>query len=421
MSERQNEAANRLQIILCGSEDDAKALRASGFRSVRVIDESSSLFVSGPDGFAVDPTLELFGSFVIALPDGQEALRDSIGVRLGDTRCRWVRWPDGATDAATAMKLAGAEGLQSSVRNARPMWTDEVCLMSDVPESEPERSYVTGFDKLDAHGFRLIRPAFMPVIGPYGSGKSVLIRQLICNLHRLHGWRTLITSFEERIKPRYLRDFRRHLIGAERHDNYTGELIWTPKLHSSWTPDDVSQADATIEKAFRFLRRKRNATLDMERLIDRIEYAVRVYGLEVVVIDPVNEIDHQVPRGESKTDYMGRFIMRLKQLADDYSLLMIVCAHPPKEGVEKRMAKGKLLTLNDGADTAHYGNKADIGWCVWRSSLDEVAPTYLNIDKLKDHEVMGQPTLAELRLDKGLGRFAVTRMGYDILADLGSS
>ena len=37
------------------------------------------------------------------------------------------------------------------------------------------------------------------------------------------------------------------------------------------------------------------------------------------MIDPVNEIDHQVPRGESKTDYMGKFIMRLKALADDYS------------------------------------------------------------------------------------------------------
>ena len=62
-----------------------------------------------------------------------------------------------------------------------------------------------------------------------------------------------------------------------------------------------------------FLRRKRNTVLDLERLLDRIEFAVRVYGVKVVAIDPVNEIDHQVPKGESKTDYMGRFIMRLKR------------------------------------------------------------------------------------------------------------
>jgi hypothetical protein len=43
---------------------------------------------------------------------------------------------------------------------------------------------------------------------------------------------------------------------------------------------------------------------------------------------------------------MGRLIMRLKQLADDYGLLVIVCAHPPKDGVEKRHSKNPLLTLN---------------------------------------------------------------------------
>jgi twinkle protein len=149
--------------------------------------------------------------------------------------------------------------------------------------------------------------------------------------------------------------------------------------------------------------------LDLDRLINRIEYAAKVYGVDVVMIDPVNEIDHQVPKGETKTDYMGKFIMRLKQLADDYNLLMIVAAHPPKDGVEKRLSKNGLLTLNDGADTAHYGNKADIGLCVWRNYE---GPTLLHIDKLKDHETMGKPTLCELHLDEAMNSFTVGRIGY---------
>lgn len=418
MSERKPDSDNRLRVVLCGSDEEATALRAAGFRSVRVVSESESVFIQGPSGFSLDPMLEQYGSFFLAFPHGSEGLRDSLAVRLGDTKCKWVHWPDECDDARSTLRVCGPDALKNAVLGARPMWTDEVCLMSDIPDPQPQTSYVSGFAPLDAHGFRLIRPAFMPVIGPYGSGKSVLVRQLCCNLQRLHGWRTLITSFEERVKPRYLRDFRRHFIGTERLDQF-GELKWEHKHQSNWTAEDVAKADETIEKSFRFLRRKRNATLDAPRLIDRIEYAVRVYGLEVVVIDPVNEIDHDVPKGESKTDYMGRFIMSLKQLADDYDLLMIVCAHPPKDGVEKRMQKGKLMTLNDGADTAHYGNKADIGWCVWRATVDEHAPTYLNIDKLKDHEVMGAPTVAQLHLDGGLGRFAVTRVGYDIFADMG--
>lgn len=277
------------------------------------------------------------------------------------------------------------------------MWTDEVCTMDDVPEPQEEQAYLTGFPYLDHHGFRLVRPAFMPVIGPYGSGKSVLLRQLSANLWRLHGWRTLITSFEEKIKPRFQRDLRRHLIG---------------KPVENWTDEDVAKADAEIRTAFRFMRRKRNTVLDADRFLDRLEYAVQVYGVDVVILDPVNELDHCVPKGESKTDYMGRFIMRCKQLADDYNLLFIAAAHPPKDGVEKRLQKNGMLTLNDGADTAHYGNKADIGWCVWRT-VD--GPTLLHVDKVKDHETMGKPTVVELMLDPALNKFRETRIGYDIL------
>src|SRR5262249_17742908 len=157
----------------------------------------------------------------------------------------------------------------------------------------------------DDHGFRFVLPAFMSLIGPYGSGKSALLRQLLCQIWRLHKWRFLITSFEERVKPRYQRDFRRHLIGgiSRRQDGSIAHSLGTPV--EDWTDRDVAYADAEIMQAAIFLRRKRNTVLDLQRLLDRLEFAIRVYGVKVIAIDPVNEIDHQVPKNESKTDYMG--------------------------------------------------------------------------------------------------------------------
>ena len=35
----------------------------------------------------------------------------------------------------------------------------------------------------------------------------------------------------------------------------------------------------------------------------------------------------------------------------------------------------------------------------------------------KDHESMGQPFLAEMRLDPAMNQFHITRMGFDILRD----
>lgn len=389
MSDRKLESA--LQIAFVASDEHASLAREAGFKSVRVIRQPEDLYRMGAEGYEIDATLAIFTRYVLALPPEQTELRDALAVRLGDVNCRWVEWPAGTVST---------DDLREILSSSRPMWTDEVATIDDIPDPGPEKTYETGFKKLDHWGVRFVRPAFMSVIGPYASGKSVLLRQLSVNLWRLHGWRTLITSFEERVKPRMQRDLRRHLIGLP---------------VDMWDDNDIAQADEEIRKAFRFLRRKRTGKLDLERLMDRIAYAVKVYGVDVVMIDPVNEIDHSVPRHQSKTDYMGEFIMALKALADDYNLLVICAAHPPKDGVEKRLAKGKLLTLNDGADTSHYGNKSDIGWCVWRPDFE--GPTLLHIDKLKDHETMGRPTLAELVLDPKRNQFNVNRLGYEILGD----
>lgn len=329
--------------------------------------------------------IECFEKFVILIPKGMEDTRDAIAMNVGDERCKWAYMPDEPGNIPVV------------VVGAKRMWIDEVARLDDIPDPGPTTLYETGFARLDDHGLRLVTPAFMPIIGPYGSGKSIFLRQLLVNLWQLHEWKFLLTSFEEKVKPRFQRDLRRHLLG--RHE-------------SLWTERDVAAADEEIQKACVFLRRKRNTVLDLERLIDRIEFAVRVYGIRVVAIDPVNEIDHQVPKGMTKTDYIGQFIMRLKQLADDYNLLVICALHPPKDGVEKRLQKNGLLTLNDGADSANWGNKADIGFCMWR---DLSGPTLLHIDKIKDHETMGKPTLCEMIHDPSGNRFNVGRIGYDIL------
>ena len=385
-------SATAAPLVIVGCDAHARAARDAGAEHVTVIDPlrgAEQIMTFRPSTKEFDLAIGYdFPCYILALPAKLADLRDGLAVRLGDEKCKWGDWP---IDGDVANALA----------SVRPMWTDEIATLDDIPDPGEIQTYTSGFPELDAHGFRFVLPAFMAIIGPYGSGKSVLLRQLLVKLRRRHGWRCLLTSFEEKVKPRYHRDLRRHFLDSRLQDA---------------SERDIALVDAEIRKGFLFLRRKRNTVLDLERLLNRIEFAVRVYGVKVVAIDPVNEIDHQVPRGESKTDYMGRFIMRLKALADDYDLLMICCAHPPKDGVEKRLSRCGLLTLNDGADTAHWGNKSDIGWCVWR---DLEGPTLLHIDKLKDHESMGKPTLAELHLDHELNHFRVGRMGYDILKSRG--
>lgn len=345
------------------------------------------------------PDLDKFQSFILATDGDRKGLacRDALAVRLGDERCKHLNYPADCKDGNDILRAHGVQALQDCVHAARPMWTEEVCRFSDIPDPGPVERFRTGFTELDHHGLRIVLPCFMPVVGPYGSGKSVWVRQLAWNLWQLHGWRFLITSWEEKVKPRYQREFRRLQIGMP---------------IPNWTPEEIEAADAEIERAAIVMRRAKRTTLDAPRLLANIEFAVKVYGVRTVVIDPVNSMSHRVPPGTNKTDYLGEFIENLKDLADDYGLLIIVVIHPPKDSVAKRTKQGQVLTLNDGEGTSHWGNKADIGICMWRN-FD--GPTYLHLDKTKDNETMGRPTLALLDLDKGLGRFRVQRLGYDLL------
>lgn len=397
------------EVIITEGELDAATFIQAGFSRVVSVPNGAQ---SGEHGFAylyrgaeLHPDLEKFGRFVLATDgDGPGiACRDALAIRLGDHRCRWVRYPDGCKDANEVLVKHGREAVVRLIEDSRPMWTDVVASFSDIPDppsSEPR--YRTGISALDHHGIRITLPCFWPIIGPYSSGKSVLVRQLLVNFWRLHDWRSMVTAFEERAKPRFQRDLRRHLIDR-------------PMLPDNpWTAEEIAKADAEIEKAFKIFQRPAGQMVTPELLLRGIDYAVKVYGLKVIAIDPMNEVWFPRDPGMSKTDQLGQLIMQLKDKGEEYGLCIICCAHTSKETTEKRLRKGALLTLNDGEDTRYWGTKADMGWVVWN---DAGKGTLLNVDKIKDHETMGRPTLAELEMDRAMNRFKVGRMGYDLLAE----
>ena len=359
---------------------------------IMVVDDGADIYEQhGFEDWTLKDEVAGHEGYVFVFEPGFERLRDHLAISLGDEFCFWA-------DIESDPWNYPADQLAERVKNAKRMWADEVFTFGDLPPEPPQEAFTTGFRLLDDHGFRVVRSAFMPVIGPYGSGKSVLLRQLAVNMWRKHGWRSLFTTFEE--KPsRFERDFRHHLAHSlGHHVDPNGERV-----------------SGELSEAFRGLRRSRNDLLDVDRLVDRIDYACRVYGVDMVVIDPVNEVDHVVSKGENKSDYMGRFIMKLKHLADDHDLLMICAAHPPKESGARRSAS-HIYTLNDGADTAHYGNKADIGWTVWRPDLTD-RRTFLNIDKCKDVDVMGQPVHCKLSMNS-TGAFEVLDTGPRVTAEI---
>ena len=136
---------------------------------------------------------------VILIPEGGEQLRDTLVINIGDERCRWQCPRRAETFPASSLAPSAC---------GQTRWPD----CATIPEPGALKVYETGFAKLDSYGLRIVTPAFMPIVGPYGSGKSIFLRQLLINLWRLHGWKFALTSFEEKVRPRFERDLSRHLI-----------------------------------------------------------------------------------------------------------------------------------------------------------------------------------------------------------------
>jgi twinkle protein len=317
-------------------------------------------------------------------------------VRLGEHRCLWINWPFGIKDANDLLRAKGANALADLLANPKRMWVDEVATLDDIPDPPQETSYHIGFPELQKH-LRFPRKGFVSLLGPYESGKSTLLRQLMWNMSMNHRWRSAITTFKESAKWRTVNALRKTAMGKPNHLASDSEF----ETATEW-----------IRRNIVFIRKDKTALMSARRLLDRIEYAIKVYGLNMVIVDPMNEIDHHIPSGMSKTDYLGNFIMEFKHLADSYGILLICCIHPPAEAMRRNNAKkSKLYTLADAADSSHFANKSDIGLCLWRNG----DTTLMNIDKIKNTELCGKPTGVEFHFHEDADRYSVKRTGWEVL------
>ena len=93
--------------------------------------------------------------------------------------------------------------------------------------------------------------------------------------------------------------------------------------------------------------------------------AVEHRGVEIVLIDPWNELDRARKRDELMTDYIGRCLMLIKDFCRTMNAIVVVVAHPTKGIVN---TGGKVVSLADIEGSMNWYNKCDNGLIVVRES-----------------------------------------------------
>lgn len=144
----------------------------------------------------------------------------------------------------------------------------------------------------------------------------------------------------------------------------------------------------------------------LDSLLLKAKALVRRVGINGLVIDPWNEIDHARPQGLSETEYISQSLTKIRRFARGNNVHVWVVAHPAKL---QKDASGKYPcpTPYDISGSAHWRNKADNCIAVYRHFQVEgepPKPIEIHVQKIRFRHV-GKIGMAELDYQKATATY----------------
>ena len=196
----------------------------------------------------------------------------------------------------------------------------------------------TGWSELDEI-WKLYPGQFTVCTGVAGHGKSTFLLNVVCNTARQHGLRSFL----------YVPENEGHILEKLR-------LIWGS--NDGW--DTFEGGQCFVQSAAPTAYDSEPKTLQW--VLDRAVVAVERDGVDLLLIDPWNELERAKPKDMLLTDYIGQCLMYLKQFCRALNVAVILVAHPTKAGV----AEGKAPSMADIEGSMNWYNKCDNGLIVVR-------------------------------------------------------
>jgi twinkle protein len=211
--------------------------------------------------------------------------------------------------------------------------------LADLPQkpSITQNAISPGWDVL-GELWKLYPGQFTIVTGTPGHGKSTMVLNVVCNIAKLHDWRTFMYVPEN---ESFLQYKLRRIYGGRGYDHFAANQCFV----QSAEVQTYNQAPKSIDW-----------------VLDRAVVGIKRDGVKLLVIDPWNELDHAKPRDWTMTEYITHCLMYLKQFTRAYNVACIIVAHPTKA----HASDGRKPTLYDIEQSAAWFNKCDNGLIVSR-------------------------------------------------------
>ena len=323
-------------------------------------------------------------------------LRDELVRRLGVDRCKVVAWGEGCKDANEYLLKYDLPRLRQQVEQAAeiplegvfcPM--DEWDTLMDIYYNGMPEGADTGLENLD----RLIkfeRGFVLTVTGVPGSGKSEFVDEIAMRLLLRHDWKVGYFSPENTPLAYHYRKLIRRVVGKRFE-------------HKGMPLPEAGQAIRYLAQSVFSIMPKED--FSVESVLRIAAQLVSRKGVKVLVVDPFNRFEHQIPDWETETQYISRIFDEFSNFAVKHKVLLILVAHPTKLRREPGSKRWPVPTLYDINGSAAFFNKTDYGMVVDRN--DELGQVLVRVAKVRfDH--LGGPGDAFFAFSTYNGRYTPT-------------
>ena len=237
--------------------------------------------------------------------------------------------------------------------------------LKEVRTNGLPHGYDTGVSNLDDI-FRADKGRLMTITGIPNCGKSEFVDFYTVSLNKKYGFKPAYYSPEKQ-------PYAFHLA----------QLIpkFTNKPLDESSPEEIDKALEHICNNFFFFNYEKVKTFgDIEK---HIEYLVTTVGIDILVIDAYNKVESDKPTGETETEFIGKFLDKLCELAIKHNILIILVAHPKKMDWKRNDKVAQRPTAYDINGSAHFFNKSDFVLCVHRDRDEENEMVIIDVDKVK--------------------------------------
>lgn len=355
-------------LLIVEGEVDVLALHEVGYRAVVSVPDGAPTpetknYVSKFDFLnGAEPLFERFKWVVLAV-DGDapgKRLEEELARRISVDRCKQVAWPEGCKDANDVLVKKGVARLRQVIDTATLFPVKGVATVDDLwsavhtRHAKPE---VAGLETgwANAKGVLNIELGQMTIVtGIPSHGKSTWVDALRVNLWKLYAWPSAAFSPENWPADDHLATLCEMCAGQHFHEMST---------------EQVSAMLTYAMGGFFFIQPENDCEMmTVDEILSRARSLVFRHGIKVLVIDPWNEVDHDIPATQREDQYISTQLAKIRRFARMNLVHVFIVCHPTKLQKDKDGAYA-APTPYDIAGGAMWRNKADNCLCVFRPDI----------------------------------------------------